>query len=171
LWNILLKNCEKTFWSIKSYFYENVRFPFTFNEKVWKIDVVYVYKALSFLFFIQLSFNIILFIMFCDKLSVISWRRFPEEDFPNSSAKVSPLLFVIFLLVGWWEKIANSDILKQQGSINGQPCLQYRWTSLYARDRDQKNWLRYKKIKDTYKLMDRFLEKGQFLIAYMQNHR
>jgi hypothetical protein len=48
----------------------------------------------------------------------------------------------------------------------------YRWTSLYARDRDQKNWLAYnefayKNIMDTYKSRDRLLEKNQFLIACM----
>jgi hypothetical protein len=47
----------------------------------------------------------------------------------------------------------------------------YRWTLLYAKDRDQKirlayNEFAYKNNKDTYKLRDRFLKKGQFSIAY-----
>jgi hypothetical protein len=51
-----------------------------------------------------------------------------------------------------------------------------RRTSLYAKDRDQKirlacNEFAYKKAKDTHKLGDRFLQKGQFSIAYMRNCR
>jgi hypothetical protein len=46
----------------------------------------------------------------------------------------------------------------------------YRWTSLYARDRDFKNRLAYnkfayKKTKDDCKLDDRFQKKGHFWIA------
>jgi len=49
---------------------------------------------------------------------------------------------------------------------------QYRWTSLYSRDRDSKNGLKYnkfayKKTKDDCKLEDRFQKKGHFWIAYM----
>jgi len=36
----------------------------------------------------------------------------------------------------------------------------YRWTSLYARDRDPKNRLAYKKTKDDCKLEDRFQKKA-----------
>jgi len=48
----------------------------------------------------------------------------------------------------------------------------YRWTSLYARDRDSKNMLAYdefayKKIYNHCKLEDRFQKKGHFSIAYM----
>ncbi len=52
--------------------------------------------------------------------------------------------------------------------------MQYRWTSLYAKDRVQKirhtyNEFAYKKTTDYYKIGDRYLIKGQFSIAYMQN--
>jgi len=52
----------------------------------------------------------------------------------------------------------------------------YRWTSLYARDRDSKNRLAYnefayKKTKDDCKLEVRFQKKGHFQIAYTQNRR
>ncbi len=47
----------------------------------------------------------------------------------------------------------------------------YRWTTLYAKDRDQKIRLAYidfayKKTKDTYKLADMFFKNSQFSIAY-----
>ena len=52
---------------------------------------------------------------------------------------------------------------------------QYRFPSLYARDRDQKNMLAYesayKKTRDDGKLEDRFQKNGQFLVAYTQNRR
>jgi len=53
---------------------------------------------------------------------------------------------------------------------------QYRWTSLYERDRDCKNRLAYKefaykKTQDDCKLEDRFQKKVNFWIAYMQNRR
>ncbi len=52
----------------------------------------------------------------------------------------------------------------------------YSWTSLYAKDRDQKirlayNEFAYKKTKDVYKLGDRFFKNNQFSIAYMQIRR
>jgi hypothetical protein len=52
----------------------------------------------------------------------------------------------------------------------------YRWTSLYARDRDSKNRLiynkfAYKKTKGDCKSEDRFQKRGHFWIAYMQNRR
>jgi len=52
----------------------------------------------------------------------------------------------------------------------------YRWTSLYARDRDSKNRLKYnefayEKTKDYRKLEDRFQKKSHFSIAYTQNCR
>ena len=45
------------------------------------------------------------------------------------------------------------------------PEFEYRWTSLYARDRDSKNWFTYnefayKKTKDDCKLEDRFQKKA-----------
>jgi hypothetical protein len=36
----------------------------------------------------------------------------------------------------------------------------YRWTSLYAREKDSKNRLAYKKTRDDYKLEDRFQKKA-----------
>ncbi len=52
----------------------------------------------------------------------------------------------------------------------------FRWTSLYARDRDSKNRLAYnefayKKTKDNCKLEDRFQENGHFSIAHTRNRR
>jgi len=52
----------------------------------------------------------------------------------------------------------------------------YRWTSLYARDRDSKNKLAYNKLaykntKDNCKSEDRFQKRGHFWIAYKQNCR
>ncbi len=51
-----------------------------------------------------------------------------------------------------------------------------RWTSLYARNRDQKIRLAYieiayKKTKDTYNLGDRFLKNSQYSIAHSQIYR
>jgi len=51
--------------------------------------------------------------------------------------------------------------------------LLYRWTSLYARDRDSKNMLAYnefayKKINNHCNLEDRFQKKGHFSIAYIR---
>jgi hypothetical protein len=52
----------------------------------------------------------------------------------------------------------------------------YRWTSLYAKDMDQKirlayNEFAYKKTTDDYNVGDGYLKKGQFSIAFMQNRR
>jgi len=59
-----------------------------------------------------------------------------------------------------------------QKSNNGK----YRWTSLYARDKDSKNMLAYnefayKKTNDHCKLEDRFQKKGHFSISYTQSWR
>jgi len=55
-------------------------------------------------------------------------------------------------------------------------ALEYRWTSLYARDRDSKNRLAYngfayKKTKDYCKSEDMFQKRVHFWIAYMQSCR
>ncbi len=49
--------------------------------------------------------------------------------------------------------------------------IQYRWTSLYARDRNSKNMLEcnefaYKKTNNHCRLEDRFQKKGHFSIAF-----
>ncbi len=52
--------------------------------------------------------------------------------------------------------------------------MEYRWTSLYARDRDSKNRLAYneftyKKTYDYNKFENRFQKKANFSFAYMRN--
>ncbi len=54
--------------------------------------------------------------------------------------------------------------------------LRYRWTSLYAIDRDQKIWFEYnafayKNTKNDCILGDTFKKNGQFAIADTQIHR
>jgi len=54
--------------------------------------------------------------------------------------------------------------------------IMYRWTSLYARDRDSKyrltyNEFAYKKTQKYHKLEDRFQEKGHFSIEFTRNCR
>ena len=53
----------------------------------------------------------------------------------------------------------------------GSTVWQYRYPSLYARDKDRKNKLAYKKTTDDYKLEDRFQINGQFSVAYTRNRR
>jgi len=90
----------------------------------------------------------------------------------------------IFLLVGNFKNILEgSQIfnLPWQNFSLLRPWLQllmmkYRWTSLYARDKDSKNTLTYnesayKKTKKYCKLEDRLQKKGYFWIAYMRNCR
>ena len=58
----------------------------------------------------------------------------------------------------------------------GSTVWQYRYPSLYARDKDRKNKLAYnnfayKKTTDDRKLEDRFQKNGQFSVAYTRNRR
>ncbi len=96
-------------------------------------------------------------------------------------------VFVIFghfwsgsIFWGNWDSCENRSNLKTKQSRSLKvvkliqiACFdqQYRWTSLYARDRDSTNMLAYnefayKKTNDHCKLQDRFQKKGHFPIAY-----
>jgi hypothetical protein len=72
-----------------------------------------------------------------------------------------------------------SEILSKRVKPVGRqkfPFTLYRWTSLYARDRDSEkrftyNEFAYKKTKDNYNFEDRFQENGHFSIENTRNCR